>query len=114
MERYFPKKPASCTQKCYELSICVAVPPSQLFVEAEFGWKISGALTMITWLRDCIMTVVIFAVTSSCCDITCKSVPDSPPPNLSVIRARGEPGNKASALFFIYFRKNFSVRKRQL
>ena len=37
---YFSKMPSSGPRKCYELSLCVAVPPFQLFVEAEFGWKI--------------------------------------------------------------------------
>ena len=39
-ERYFSKTPPSGPRKCYELSLCVAVPPIRLFAEAEFGWKI--------------------------------------------------------------------------
>ena len=32
---------------------------------------------------------------SSCRDITCESVPGSPPPFLFFVQARGEPGNEA-------------------
>ena len=39
-ERYFLKKPLSGPRKRYELSLCIAVHPSRLFAEAEFGWKI--------------------------------------------------------------------------
>ena len=38
----------------------------------------------------------IIAVTLSCPDITCKSIPGSSSPFLFFIRARGEPGNKAT------------------
>ena len=30
-----------------------------------------------------------------CHDITCESVPDSPPPFLFFVKVRGEPGNEA-------------------
>ena len=33
---------------------------------------------------------------SSCRDITCESVPGSPPPFLFFVGARGEPGNEAN------------------
>ena len=39
----------------------------------------------ITWLHNCVTT---FAVTSSCRDITCKSIPGSSPPFLSFIGTR--------------------------
>ena len=38
---------------------------------------------------------LIVSAKSSCCDITCKSVPGSPPPFLFFVGARGEPGNEA-------------------
>ena len=38
-ERYFSKKPSSGPRKRYELPLCIAVCPSQLFAEAEIGWK---------------------------------------------------------------------------
>ena len=34
---------------------------------------------------------------TSCCDITCESIPGSPPPFLFFVVARGEPGNKAKS-----------------
>ena len=43
--------------------------------------------------RGC--TFVIIAVTSLCSNITCESVPVSPPPFLFFIGVRGEPGNEA-------------------
>ena len=38
---YFSIMLSSRPRKCYELSICVAVPPSRLLAEAELGWKIN-------------------------------------------------------------------------
>ena len=49
----------------------------------------------ITWLHNCVTTTAIIAVTSSCRDITCESIPGSPPPFLFLVGARGEPGNEA-------------------
>ena len=48
----------------------------------------------------CVMTFVIIAVTSLCCNITCELVPGSPPPFPFFFEARGEPGNKASVAVF--------------
>ena len=48
------------------------------------------------WLHNCVMTFVIVAVTSSCCDITCETVPSSPPPFLFFVGAKGEPGNEVT------------------
>ena len=48
----------------------------------------------ITWLHNCVTTFAIIAVTSSCRDIMCESIPGSPPPFLFFVGARGEPGNE--------------------
>ena len=63
-ERYFPKTPSPHPWKCYELSICIAVPPSWLFVAAEFGWKIHKL-----WLcvHNCSFKVAYLLVTNIVC-----------------------------------------------
>ena len=42
-----------------------------------------------------ILGYIMVSVKSSCCDITCKSVPGSPPSFLFFIKVSGEPGNEA-------------------
>jgi len=55
----------------------------------------------ITWLHNC---VTIFAVMSTCHDITCESIPGSPPPFLFFFGARGEPGRNAKlGQLFCYY-----------
>ena len=58
----------------------------------------------ITWLHNFVTIFAIIAVMSTCRDITCESIPGSPPPFLFFFGARGEPGRKAKlGQLFCYY-----------
>ena len=63
----------------------------------------------ITWLHNCVTTFAIIAVMSSCRDITCESIPGSPPPFLFFVGVRGEPGTRLCHCYELVESENFSV-----